>query len=70
MSKSKKAAAATPGLDGPAINIGISAADRAAISGGLSRLLADTLPKLPGTRRRPAGTSAGRHSAPGRCGRG
>ncbi|MEO7337855.1 MAG: DNA starvation/stationary phase protection protein, partial [Caldimonas sp.] len=27
---------------GPGINIGISEADRAAIAGGLSRLLADT----------------------------
>lgn len=35
----KKAAAATKG---PAVNIGIDAADRGAIAGGLSRLLADT----------------------------
>lgn len=36
----KKPKAAPPG--GPAINIGISAKDRGAIAGGLSRLLADT----------------------------
>ena len=43
MSKSKKSAAkAEAAAAGSAINIGISAADRGAIAGGLSRLLADT----------------------------
>ena len=41
MSKNKKAAA-EPTPAGSTINIGISAADRRAIAGGLSRLLADT----------------------------
>jgi starvation-inducible DNA-binding protein len=46
-SKSKKSAAATTTLTAPltatpAIHIGISEADRGAIAGGLSRLLADT----------------------------
>ncbi len=40
MGKKKSAAIAVP--KGPAVNIGISAADRGAIAGGLSRLLADT----------------------------
>ena len=39
MAKKSKAAAKS---SGPAINIGISEKDRAAIAGGLSRLLADT----------------------------
>ena len=38
----KKKAAAAAASAGPAIQIGISAADRGAIAGGLSRLLADT----------------------------
>jgi starvation-inducible DNA-binding protein len=40
MGKDKKAKAATP--KSGAIDIGISAADRAAVAGGLARLLADT----------------------------
>jgi starvation-inducible DNA-binding protein len=39
MAKTKKPA---PSIGGPAINIGISAKDRAAIADGLSHLLADT----------------------------
>jgi starvation-inducible DNA-binding protein len=39
---SKKKAAATAPASGPSINIGISEKDRAAIAGGLSKLLADT----------------------------
>ena len=38
----KKKAAAAAASAGPAIQIGIDAADRGAIAGGLSRLLADT----------------------------
>ena len=38
----KKKAAAAAAAAGPAIHIGISAEDRAAIAGGLGRLLADT----------------------------
>jgi len=38
----KKTAAAVAASKGPAIHIGIDAADRGAIAGGLSRLLADT----------------------------
>jgi starvation-inducible DNA-binding protein len=39
---SKKKAAAAASASGPSINIGISEKDRAAIAGGLSKLLADT----------------------------
>ena len=42
MGKKKSAAAAASAAAGPAIHIGISAEDRAAIAGGLGRLLADT----------------------------
>jgi starvation-inducible DNA-binding protein len=43
MGKKKSAAApAAKAAAGPAVNIGISAADRGAIAGGLARLLADT----------------------------
>jgi len=42
MAKSTPAAPATPGRVAPPINIGISEQDRAAISQGLARLLADT----------------------------
>ena len=44
MAKKDKTAKATPATAGgaPGINIGISAADRGAIAGGLSQLLADT----------------------------
>jgi starvation-inducible DNA-binding protein len=42
MGKKKETAKVVKANEGPAINIGIDAADRAAIAGGLSRLLADT----------------------------
>ena len=38
----KKSKSASPKASGPAINIGISEKDRAAIAGGLAKLLADT----------------------------